>query len=337
MYILLMLSFFMTFSLTATFRHYALEKNILDIPNSRSSHTLSTPRGGGIAFVIVFLASLLYLSLIHQITHTSAFAMSVGGIIVALIGFIDDYQSISPFYRLFGQTIACVFSLYILGGLSSIHLLGIDVNPIGIYINFFVLLYLVWFLNLYNFMDGIDGLAAIEAIFISLGACLTEYFLGDFSLMIAPLILASAVGGFLFWNFPVARIFMGDVGSGFLGLIIGVMSIQAAQAHEQLLWSWLILSGIFIIDATVTLIRRMISGERFYLPHRNHGYQHAKDLLNKHFNVTIGILAINVVWLLPIAILVGINRIEGLTGLLIAYVPLVVLTFIFYSGRNSVS
>jgi Fuc2NAc and GlcNAc transferase len=124
--------------------------------------------------------------------------------------------------------------------------------------------YLVWLLNLYNFMDGIDGLACIEAITVCLGGALVYVLAvprGEGWMV--PVLLLSAVTGFLVWNFPRARIFMGDAGSGFLGLSIGVLSIQNSWAAPELFWSWVILLGTFIVDATVTLIRRIMRGRIF--------------------------------------------------------------------------
>ena len=112
-------------------------------------------------------------------------------------------------------------------------------------------------------MDGIDGIAGIEAITVCLGGSLAYALSAPAGQSwLAPALLLSAVAGFLFWNFPQARIFLGDSGSGFLGLILGLLSIQAAQVDPELFWCWLILLGAFIVDATTTLLRRVIRGGR---------------------------------------------------------------------------
>lgn len=334
MTIFLLSSFILTFVLTAIIRRYAISKNILDIPNQRSSHSIPTPRGGGIAFVFTFLFSIVILTIIGVLSFFNIFGFLVAGILVAGIGFIDDIKPVSATKRLACHFLACIVALSSLGGLSTINFMGFDFHLNGELLNILALLYLVWFLNLYNFMDGIDGLAAVEAISVCLGGALIYFLQNESAYMFLPLLLAFSVIGFLFWNFPVAQIFMGDAGSGFLGVTIGMMSIQASHVQAQLFWSWLILAGVFIVDATVTLIRRALAGEKFYEAHRTHGYQHAKDLLKIHFNVTIAILAINIIWLLPLAALVGSSRLDGFTGLLIAYIPLIALAFKFRSGCN---
>lgn len=192
--------------------------------------------------------------------------------------------------------------------------------------------YLVWLLNLYNFMDGIDGIASVEAICACLGACLL-YWLGGFEqLLMLPLLLAMAVAGFLYWNFPPARIFMGDAGSGFLGIALGVLSLQAAWVSSQLFWCWLILLGVFIVDATYTLIRRLSRGDKIYEAHRSHAYQFASRLYGKHLPVTVAVGALNLFWLLPVALGVMLLGLDGVLGVIIAYVPLVILAVRYRAG-----
>ncbi|MNZ48465.1 putative undecaprenyl-phosphate N-acetylglucosaminyl 1-phosphate transferase [compost metagenome] len=197
--------------------------------------------------------------------------------------------------------------------------------------------YLVWMLNLYNFMDGIDGLASVEAICACVGACLVYWIAGHSSLAIAPLVLAMAVLGFLVWNFPPAKIFMGDAGSGFLGIILAVMSLYAAWTNPLFLWAWLILLGVFIVDATFTLIRRLLRGDKVYEAHRSHGYQYASRKYGSHRAVTLAIAAINLLWLVPMAILVVMQYLDGMAGLVLAYVPLVLLAFKFHAGELEIA
>jgi len=190
-------------------------------------------------------------------------------------------------------------------------------------------------LNIYNFMDGIDGIAGVEAVTVCAGGILL-YWLNDPSdvTYIVPAILLAAVAGFLLWNFPKAKIFMGDVGSGFLGLMLGALSIQAAGVEPDLFWAWMILLGVFIVDATVTLIRRIIRREKFYQAHCSHAYQHAARQLNSHVRVTISVGLINLLWLLAMAILVTLQYLDGVSGLIIAYIPLIILVFYFKAGAS---
>jgi Fuc2NAc and GlcNAc transferase len=142
-----------------------------------------------------------------------------------------------------------------------------------------------------------------------------------------------SVLGFLAWNFPPARIFMGDAGSGFLGIVLAVLSLYAAWTDQAFLWAWLILLGVFVVDATFTLIRRLLRGDKVYEAHRSHGYQYASRKFRSHRVVTVAIAVINLLWLVPVAILVVMQYLDGLTGLLLAYVPLVLLAFKFHAGE----
>ncbi len=194
-------------------------------------------------------------------------------------------------------------------------------------------IYIVWLLNLYNFMDGIDGLAGIEAITVCCSGALMLWLVNSASsAWLLPVVLAAAVSGFLLWNFPPARIFMGDAGSGFLGITLALLSLQAAWVDPRLLWVWLILLGMFIVDATATLCRRVARGEKFYEAHRSHAYQYASRILGGHRPVTLAIGAINIFWLTPVAGLVAWGKLDGMAGLVLAYLPLLLLVYRYKAG-----
>ncbi|WP_434701017.1 MraY family glycosyltransferase [Pseudomonas sp. D1-36] len=319
-------------ALTWLLRRYALSRSMIDVPNARSSHTVPTPRGGGVAIVLSFLLALPVLAVAGFLTWPTMYAMLGSGMGVAVLGFLDDHGHIAARWRLLGHFAASVWALYWLGGLPPITLFGLDLE-LAWFGHILALFYLVWVLNLYNFMDGIDGIASVEAICGCLGACLL-YWLGGFdSLIVAPLALALAVAGFLFWNFPPARIFMGDAGSGFLGIILGMLSLQAAWVSSKLLWVWLILLGVFIVDATVTLLRRLLRGDKVYEAHRSHAYQFASRQFGRHLPVTLAVMAINLLWLLPLAACVVLLDIDGALALIVAYVPLVMLAVRFHAGE----
>jgi Fuc2NAc and GlcNAc transferase len=146
------------------------------------------------------------------------------------------------------------------------------------------------------------------------------------------MLLLAAVAGFLCWNFPPARIFMGDAGSGFLGLMLGLLSIQAAGVNPDFFWAWLILLGVFVVDATVTLLRRLMRRQKLYEAHRSHAYQYASRKYGAHRPVTLAAGAINLLWLMPLAMLVGLGYVDGALGLLVAYAPLVRVAFLFKAG-----
>lgn len=312
-------------------RRYALAKNIMDHPNHRSSHVVPTPRGGGLAFVITFLITIPIATCFSLITLHECLALTIGGSLIAALGFYDDHCNLSARVRLLGHFIASSLAIYWMGGMPSIFFLGMTL-PSHLLLDGLVVIYLVWLLNLYNFMDGIDGLASIEAVSVCLVAALIYWLNGDNNLMALPLGLGACVGGFLFWNFPPARIFMGDAGSGFLGFVLGVLSIQAAYVNCAYFWCWLILLGVFIVDATYTLLARAVRGAKVHEAHRSHAYQKAATLFGRHLPITLIVCMINVFWLGPIALLVGLSHLDGFIGFLIAYVPLTIINITLKAG-----
>ncbi|WP_210558241.1 MULTISPECIES: glycosyltransferase family 4 protein [unclassified Pseudomonas] len=329
---ILPLVFGLSFGLTAVLRRYALTRNMIDIPNDRSSHTVPTPRGGGVSIVVTFLISLVCLWSGGWIA-TSFFLGAVGcGLLAAVIGFMDDHGHIAARWRLLGHFIAAIWGVVWIGGLAPLNLLGslVDLSWIG---SALAVLYLVWILNLYNFMDGIDGIASVEAVCVCAGVSILYWISGHGTLIWGPVLLLMAVLGFLFWNFPPAKIFMGDSGSGFLGVILGVLSLQAAWVNPDLLWVWLILLGVFIVDATFTLLRRLLQGAKVYQAHRSHAYQYASRRYGSHLPVTLGVVAINIFWLFPIAFCVIAFGMDGMLGLIVAYTPLLALALTFHAGK----
>ena len=327
-----------SFGLTGLLRKYALSNGLLDVPNSRSSHMISTPRGGGGAIVLVFSVGLVVLALVGMLPMLDVLALLAPGLLVAAIGFWDDHGHVPARWRLLGHFIAAFLALFFIGGLPPVRGLGFEV-ALGWFGYVLAAVYLVWLLNLYNFMDGIDGIASVEAICVCVGGALLYLMLGapdSGSLLdwVVPMVLAAAVLGFLFWNFPPAKIFMGDAGSGFLGVSLGVLSLKSAWFAPQLLWSWLVLLGVFVVDATWTLFIRMSRGERVYEAHRSHAYQHAARLIGKHRTVTLAVIAINICWLLPIALLIGFEVFDGVFGLVLAYFPLAILAVFFKAGKR---
>ncbi len=310
---------------TGLLRRYALARSVLDIPNSRSSHTVPTPRGGGGAVVVAFLLGMIVLWNAGIVATQTAVAIGGAGVIVALIGFLDDHRSVAARWRLLAHTVAAGWALAWLGGLAPVELFG-AVARLGWLGNVLAVLALVWLLNLYNFMDGIDGIAGVEAVTVCFGAVVIYWLRQSAPAESAlPLLLGAASLGFLLWNFPSAKIFMGDAGSGFVGLILGVLAIRGASLEPDYLWSWVVLLGVFVVDATVTLMRRLMRGERVYEAHRSHAYQRATRRLGGHVPVTLVVGAINVFWLLPVALLIGLGRLDGALGALIAYLPLTIL------------
>ena len=307
----------------------------LDIPNERSSHITPTPRGGGIAFVATSLIGFLLLLLNNALNGTELLALCSAGSIVAIAGHLDDRQKISgATVRLVLHAISAIILVVGVGIPSELALFERTVNT-GIVGSILGVVYLVWLLNLFNFMDGTDGIAAGEAIFVVIaGAFLNYHVLSDANHSAAAVAIAASTFGFILYNWSPAKIFMGDVGSGYLGIVIGGLSLIAANQDPELLWVWIILLAVFVSDATVTLIRRLLRKQKPHVAHRSHAYQHLAIRLNSHAKVALLVLAVNIAWLLPIAFLVADKQLAGTTGVIIAYVPLLIAALAFGAGKD---
>lgn len=331
----LLTALLLSYVMTGGLRRYALANSVMDVPNERSSHRIPTPRGGGLSIVATFLISLFFLVWQDLIGWPLALAVGGAGAFVAVVGFLDDHGHIAASWRLIVHFSAAAWGLAWMGGgpLLDLPFLGaVDLGWLGFGLT---LLYLVWLLNLYNFMDGIDGIAGVEAVTVCLSAALLGLSCGlPLITWMLPVILSACVAGFLMWNFPPAKIFMGDAGSGFLGLMLGVLSLIMAKAMPALFWSWVILLGVFVVDATTTLIRRLIRGEKVYEPHRSHAYQYASRRQRAHRPVTLAVGAVNLLWLFPLSLAVARGWLDGVAATLIAYVPLVWLALHFKAGAR---
>lgn len=254
-------------------------------------------------------------------------------LLIAAVGFIDDHRSLTPRTRLIVQFLSAALVLFGLGNTPALSLAG-WVIPSGWWLWGLFALGLVWVINLYNFMDGIDGLASGEAITVCLAIAALHWLEGDNSAVTyISLILAAACLGFFYWNRPPAKIFMGDGCSGFLGLALGALMLADAMKDPERLWVWLILLGAFVVDATWTLMKRWRQGDRLSEAHSSHAFQHAARRWG-HAAVTAGVAGITLFWLLPMAWLVFSGRCYGLVAIVIAYAPLCVLAKRLNAGRK---
>jgi Fuc2NAc and GlcNAc transferase len=319
---------------TGLVRRYALRNAILDIPNMRSSHATPTPRGGGLAIVIAFMAALVLLVSAGMLQFNVAFVLIAGGGAVALTGFLDDRKTLPASLRICVHIAAAIFAVMILGGITEQSLRNMGLH--GIWAGSVLgLMALAWSTNLFNFMDGIDGIAGSEAVFVAgAGALLNWRWGGDTGLTAAMLVLAAATLGFLKWNWPPARIFMGDVGSGFLGFALAVLALAASRHSAVPIEAWAILGGVFLVDATVTLLRRIVRGDRWFEAHRLHAYQNLASRWRAHLPVTILVIVTNVFWLFPWAWVAAIYPTRAMVYAGAALTPLVVIALLAGAGRN---
>lgn len=244
-----------TFALTVWAVGVVIKRLTLDHPNDRSSHTIPTPRGGGLGVVpVILLIWCLF-------ADYRPWVLLSGALVLMLGSWIDDRRGLSPLTRLILQAaVAAAFTA---------------VLPVAFWPLLFVLWFaLLWFVNLYNFMDGIDGITGVETVSLCLGIVLVSLISGAAHPLIVPALIMAAGGlGFLVWNWHPAKVFLGDSGSVPLGLLIGGLLIELALAGQ---WqAALILPAYYLADATITLCARLLNGEKIWQAHRKHFYQRA--------------------------------------------------------------
>lgn len=322
-------------SLTKAVRRLSWAHGLLDVPNERSSHSATTPRGGGVSIVIAATLALLLLRWMNAIDTRLLLALIGGGGVVAAVGFLDDHHRLGAGVRLTVHGVAALWALACLGGLPPLEI-GHRLVDLGWAGQGLALVAIVWILNLFNFMDGIDGIAASEAVFVACaGALLGLAYTSASVVPAAALAVGAACLGFLLWNWPPATIFMGDVGSGYLGYAIAVMALAATRDNPAALWMWLILGGVFFVDATVTVVRRAIRRERLHQAHRGHAYQRLAQRWGSHQLVTFAVIALNLGWLLPCALLAVLYPQAAFWIVPGALLPLLVVALALGSGAGN--
>jgi Fuc2NAc and GlcNAc transferase len=312
----------------------ALRRRILDVPSARSSHKTVMPRGGGLAIVIATTVGLIALWLVFAGNPRGVLALAIGGVTVAAIGFADDLKPVAPWFRLLVHFAAASLAVVTIGGMPPLQI-GDTTTDLGWIGDAAAVLGVVWSLNLFNFMDGIDGIAASEAAFIALASATIATISGGMTDNTRQtVVFGAACLGFLYWNWPPARIFMGDVGSGYLGFMLAVFALLATQSDPGALYVWLTLAAIFFVDATITLLRRLIARQPVHVAHRTHGYQHLALNWGSHRRVTVLVLAVNVLWLFPLAAACRFFPAYAPLFVVIAAVPLAIATIALGAGTE---
>jgi Fuc2NAc and GlcNAc transferase len=299
--IIILTSGILSLTLTDFIRKFALKRSLTDNPNFRSLHTEPIPRLGGIAILLTWFPALVLLFLNHAIEKSLFFSL-LCGIPVAIVSILDDIRSINPIIRLVVHIISSLLAFYFLGFLRSF--ITIDIG-----FDYSILLYaiavvgMVWFINLFNFMDGIDGFAAVEAIFI---AFVLYFFSGN----LICLLLIACVIGFLFWNWPKAEIFLGDAGSTQLGFILIVLGIYFHNSFQLSILNWTMIAAPFWFDATFTLFRRWRNKENLGKAHKKHAYQRIVQFGFSHRRTLFVLVIINTMIFVMILLYREINMLK---------------------------
>lgn len=321
---LLVAGFFLTIGGTWAFQSFAIKRGIVANPNFRSLHQRPMPRGGGVIFAFVFLFAMSGLWLFTTIDASLMLAVVVGGAVAATVGFVDDVTELGTREKLVFQCGLAALPLFCFGGNP---LLDLPWTPafFDLMLSWFAL---VWLMNSFNFMDGIDGMAASGATFIC-SAAIVSLFLagGDRSLILVFGLLAVCSFGFLFFNWPPASIFMGDSGSLFLGYCFGALIVKTVTDGQISLWTWLIIFGYFAVDTTITTVLRIFLVKRWYGAHRSHAYQNLARIWGSHLKVVLGVCFYHVLWLLPLTVWSVVVPSMAPLATLFALVPVVFWTF----------
>ena len=322
--------------LTLTVARIARRKHLFDIPNERSSHAIPTPRLGGIAVFGAFsTVGVILIATGRWDRPPALWGLLAGLLLMFSVGLLDDLRTVHWKTRWAIQAFSVATVLSAISGIQPSSM------PALAWLGFWPLQLLallggVWIINAFNFMDGIDGIAASEAIFISVAGGAFWALSGERWMAEVLWLMAAAATGFLLLNWPPAKIFLGDCGSGALGFLVASNLLLAAHVPGRLFWPMLVLPCVFISDATVTLIRRIVTKQKWHQAHRSHAYQHAAVRWG-HRRTTLAVIGVNIFWALPMACLAFRLPAAGPLLVLAAFTPLVVLALKLCAGASPVS
>lgn len=297
---------------------------LVQAPNERSSHVNPTPRGGGIAIASAIVAAATLLVIFG---FTGLWPVAVLTLAIAILGFGDDLWDLSPALRFPVQGIVLSLLVWSAAPLAPLVLVpGVVVS--GWVLAVGVVIVGLWWINLFNFMDGIDGIAASHAIMVLAGAgaiwVMSGVSTAQQPLMLLLLCSIAATAGFLVHNWPPARIFMGDAGSNSLALVIFAIALYTSASGAIGYPAWMILPATFVADATVTVIRRTARGERPWRAHRRHAYQQLSRRWG-HRPVTLLYSAITALWCIPLAVASQLVSAYGWLLVGLAYAPILAM------------
>jgi Fuc2NAc and GlcNAc transferase len=313
--------------------NYAHKKQLLDIANHRSSHTHATPRIGGLSFVLLINFILVYyVVFIAPPSEISIlYFILIPIIMVALTGLVDDIKGLSQGTRF------VVYFLCALIALGNLQTLLLQPYWLIVITGLLLSLSISWLINLFNFMDGIDGIAASESIFILAALAFFCYQGGEKNLSYLLVLCIAPLLGFLTLNWQPAKIFMGDIGSTFLGCLVGCLCLYAINVKLLNIYAAIILLACFIVDASWTLAYRLLSAQRWYEAHRSHYYQILSRQIGSHQKVTTLYALVNIGWLFPLALAANHYQQYALLITTISLLPLILQCFIIGAGKSELN
>lgn len=317
----------------ALFRRWTLRRGFLDIPNERSSHSTPTPRGGGLIIVLICLVGYAVIGLLFELEISWGYFL--GALIVAAVSWLDDLYSLPFWIRLLVHVAAAIILITDVGFWSELFIPLASANiSLGSLAGIFLTVgWVVWLVNAYNFMDGIDGIAALQATVAGFAWAVLAYAFGLHGVFLLAGVLASASAGFLIHNWQPAKIFMGDVGSAFLGFTLAAMPLLArseSKAESPVLpLIGVALVWLFVLDTVFTLGKRVLSGQRVWEAHREHIYQKLTIEGKEHATVTLLYGAASA--LLSFAVLLAVIY-SGIYDVLVLFFFVVLTSVIAYFG-----
>jgi UDP-N-acetylmuramyl pentapeptide phosphotransferase/UDP-N-acetylglucosamine-1-phosphate transferase len=293
---LLLLAFLLSYLGVFVIRWWALRHGVVDIPNERSSHDRPTPRGGGMAIVVSFFAAMLLASFFYPFDPRTHWGLLLSAAAIAILGFMDDLHSLLRRHRFGAWIIIAAISIAFGIRVRVLDLPLVGTVSMGALSPLVTFVWLIGVTNLYNFMDGIDGLAGGEAVTVAGFLAIISLMQGNIFVLVSSLIVLGGALGFLLHNLPPAKIFMGDGGSNFLGFVFAALAIVGSRSGEDSIPFVIpvILLGTFLFDATITLLKRIPKGKKWLEPHRDHYYQRLVILGYSHKQVTSLYCLINI-------------------------------------------
>ena len=324
--LVVLFTFLLSVIATHYYRRLAISKDIIANPNNRTLHDQPVPRGGGIVFSTLFVLAVFLLGILHIISYEMLMVIGVGGLIATLFGFIDDVFDIRASIKFIIQSILAWWVLFWFNGGALTTLVWLPFH-LSWFVSWFLL---VWMINLFNFMDGVDGMAISGTVFVAMALIVVLLMTGDFSsLVILFSLLVLSCSGFLLYNWPPASIFMGDSGSVFLGYLFGALIIKTTMTGDISIWTWIVVFGYFFADTNLTILLRILLVKQWYHAHKSHGYQNLARILKSHAKITGAIQIYHYLYLFPLAVWSVLKPDWGPVAAIMAIMPAAILTFRF--------